>query len=73
MWTLNRTDDLPQYPLNVLSLTSVRALESKVQKDDGLKFLDARRFRPNIIGMYRYWLYISDYVFQKTTPIYIEL
>ncbi|PTB45427.1 hypothetical protein M441DRAFT_54487 [Trichoderma asperellum CBS 433.97] len=37
------------YPLNVLSLTSVRALESKVQKDDGLKFLDARRFRPNII------------------------
>jgi hypothetical protein len=52
MWALSRTDDLPQYPLNVLSLTSVRALESKVQKDDGLKFLDARRFRPNIIGMY---------------------
>ncbi|KAM0261652.1 hypothetical protein ACHAQJ_002103 [Trichoderma viride] len=43
------TDDLPQYPLNVLSLTSIRALESRVQKDEGLKFLDARRFRPNII------------------------
>lgn len=71
MWAQSRTDDLPQYPLNVLSLTSVRALESKVQKDDGLKFLDARRFRPNIIGMYRYWLYISDYVFQKRPhPVY---
>ncbi|KAH6607478.1 mosc domain-containing [Trichoderma cornu-damae] len=37
------------YPLHLLSLASIRALESKVQKDDGLKFLDARRFRPNII------------------------
>ncbi|RFU78746.1 mosc domain-containing [Trichoderma arundinaceum] len=37
------------YPLHLLSLTSIRALESKVQKDEGLKFLDARRFRPNII------------------------
>ncbi|KAL7899245.1 hypothetical protein HDV64DRAFT_223707 [Trichoderma sp. TUCIM 5745] len=43
------TDFQDLYPLNVLSLTSLRALESKVQKDDGLKFLDARRFRPNII------------------------
>ncbi|EHK22352.1 uncharacterized protein TRIVIDRAFT_27811 [Trichoderma virens Gv29-8] len=37
------------YPLHLLNLTSVRALESKVQKDENLKFLDARRFRPNII------------------------
>ncbi|PTB70627.1 hypothetical protein BBK36DRAFT_1108124 [Trichoderma citrinoviride] len=37
------------YPLHLLSLTSVRALESKVQKDEHLEFLDARRFRPNII------------------------
>ncbi|KAL6795220.1 hypothetical protein J3E68DRAFT_340507 [Trichoderma sp. SZMC 28012] len=37
------------YPLHLLNLTSVRALESKVQKDDNLQFLDARRFRPNII------------------------
>ncbi|KAL6881069.1 hypothetical protein J3F83DRAFT_30581 [Trichoderma novae-zelandiae] len=37
------------YPLHLLSLTSVRALESKVQKDKHLEFLDARRFRPNII------------------------
>lgn len=42
---------LSQYPLHLLNLTSVRALESKVQKDDNLQFLDARRFRPNIIGM----------------------
>ncbi|EGR51916.1 uncharacterized protein TRIREDRAFT_21442 [Trichoderma reesei QM6a] len=37
------------YPLHLLNLTSVRALESKVQKDQDLEFLDARRFRPNII------------------------
>ncbi|KAL7938135.1 hypothetical protein V8C35DRAFT_142201 [Trichoderma chlorosporum] len=37
------------YPLHLLNLTSVRALESKVQKDENLDFLDARRFRPNII------------------------
>ncbi|KAL6883938.1 hypothetical protein HDV57DRAFT_435896 [Trichoderma longibrachiatum] len=37
------------YPLHLVNLTSVRALESKVQKDQDLEFLDARRFRPNII------------------------
>ncbi|KAL7950304.1 hypothetical protein V8C42DRAFT_195410 [Trichoderma barbatum] len=37
------------YPLHLLNLASVRALESKVQKDENLEFLDARRFRPNII------------------------
>jgi hypothetical protein len=38
------------YPVNVLSLTSVRALESKIIKDDVIEFLDIRRFRPNVIS-----------------------
>ena len=38
------------YPVNVLSLTSVHDLESKIIKDDGIEFLDIRRFRPNIIS-----------------------
>lgn len=63
-----QTDDLPQYPLNVLSLTSIRALESKVQKDDGLKFLDARRFRPNIIGMYILAVYFRLCVSKQEPP-----
>lgn len=37
------------YPLHILSLNSVRALESKVNKDNDITHLDARRFRPNII------------------------
>lgn len=37
------------YPLHILSLNSVRALESNVNKDDVITHLDARRFRPNII------------------------
>ncbi|KAK5998510.1 Mitochondrial amidoxime-reducing component 1-like protein [Cladobotryum mycophilum] len=37
------------YPLHLLNLTSVRALESNIQKDETIDFLDARRFRPNII------------------------
>lgn len=38
------------YPLHVLSLTSVRALETNILKDKDIEFLDIRRFRPNIIG-----------------------
>ncbi|POR37546.1 Uncharacterized protein TPAR_02251 [Tolypocladium paradoxum] len=37
------------YPLHMLSLTSIRALESKIQKDQFIQRLDARRFRANII------------------------
>ncbi|KOS18259.1 Mitochondrial amidoxime reducing component 2 [Escovopsis weberi] len=38
-----------QYPLHLLSLSSVRALESKIHKDDNLRSLDPQRFRPNIV------------------------
>ncbi|KAF4513487.1 hypothetical protein G6O67_000753 [Ophiocordyceps sinensis] len=37
------------YPLHMLSLTSIRDLESKIQKDQSIQHLDARRFRGNII------------------------
>lgn len=39
-----------QYPLHLLSLQSVAALESVVKKDENLDYLDPRRFRANIIG-----------------------
>lgn len=34
----------------MLSLTSIRALEAKIQKDQFIQRLDARRFRANIIS-----------------------
>ncbi|KAH8173027.1 MOSC domain-containing protein [Sarocladium implicatum] len=37
------------YPLHLLNLSSVVDLESKVQKDKDLDYLDPRRFRANII------------------------
>ncbi|KAJ4164543.1 hypothetical protein LMH87_006213 [Akanthomyces muscarius] len=37
------------YPLHLLNLSSVRALESKIRRDADIDRLDARRFRPNII------------------------
>ncbi|PNY29356.1 Uncharacterized protein TCAP_00713 [Tolypocladium capitatum] len=37
------------HPLHMLSLTSIRALESKIQRDQFIQRLDARRFRANII------------------------
>ncbi|KAM4056850.1 MOSC domain-containing protein [Hirsutella rhossiliensis] len=37
------------YPLHMLSLTSIRDLETKIQKDQAIQHLDARRFRGNII------------------------
>ncbi|KND93189.1 hypothetical protein TOPH_02240 [Tolypocladium ophioglossoides CBS 100239] len=37
------------YPLHMLSLTSIHALEAKIQKDQFIQRLDARRFRANII------------------------
>ncbi|KAJ6789308.1 hypothetical protein PWT90_01048 [Aphanocladium album] len=37
------------YPLHLLNLSSVRALESKIRRDVDIEHLDARRFRPNII------------------------
>lgn len=42
-----------------------------MQKDDGLKFLDARRFRPNIIGMYTGCIF--ETMRFKNIPPYIEL
>ncbi|ROW05228.1 hypothetical protein VSDG_00418 [Cytospora chrysosperma] len=39
------------YPVHILSLASVRDLESKVPKDEVLHELDPRRFRANIYGM----------------------
>ncbi|KAJ4324276.1 hypothetical protein N0V84_003979 [Fusarium piperis] len=37
------------YPLHMLSLSSMQALDKNVVKDDAMKQLDARRFRANII------------------------
>lgn len=37
------------YPLHLLSLTSIRHLESKIQKDESIQHLEAQRFRGNII------------------------
>ncbi|KJZ79891.1 hypothetical protein HIM_00605 [Hirsutella minnesotensis 3608] len=37
------------YPVHLLNLTSVRDLESKLQKDAAIQRLDVRRFRGNII------------------------
>ncbi|TQV98733.1 hypothetical protein V2A60_007561 [Cordyceps javanica] len=37
------------YPLHLLNLSSVRALESKIRRDADIERLDCRRFRPNII------------------------
>ncbi|KAM0742491.1 hypothetical protein ACQRIT_002668 [Beauveria bassiana] len=37
------------YPLHLLNLSSVRALESKIRRDADIDRLDCRRFRPNII------------------------
>ncbi|OAQ97963.1 hypothetical protein LLEC1_00517 [Akanthomyces lecanii] len=37
------------YPLHLLNLSSVRALESRIRRDADIDRLDARRFRPNII------------------------
>ncbi|RCI09798.1 hypothetical protein L249_4032 [Ophiocordyceps polyrhachis-furcata BCC 54312] len=37
------------YPLHLLNLNSIRDLESKIQKDESIRRLDARRFRGNII------------------------
>ncbi|PFH60939.1 hypothetical protein XA68_18514 [Ophiocordyceps unilateralis] len=37
------------YPLHLLSLTSIRHLESNIKKDESIQRLDARRFRGNII------------------------
>ncbi|KAL2159969.1 hypothetical protein VTH06DRAFT_2102 [Thermothelomyces fergusii] len=37
------------YPLHLLNLASVRDLDTKIDKDDGFRELDPRRFRANII------------------------
>ncbi|PHH88217.1 hypothetical protein CDD83_7808 [Cordyceps sp. RAO-2017] len=37
------------YPLHMLNLASIRDLESKIQKDQAIQRLDARRFRGNIV------------------------
>ncbi|KAK3688579.1 hypothetical protein B0T22DRAFT_379514 [Podospora appendiculata] len=37
------------YPLHLLNMSSVRDLETKIEKDDKLTVLDPRRFRANII------------------------
>lgn len=37
------------YPIHLLNLSSIRALESLMQKDESIQTLDARRFRGNII------------------------
>ncbi|EGX91187.1 MOSC domain containing protein [Cordyceps militaris CM01] len=37
------------YPLHLLNLSSVRALESKIRRDADIDRLDCRRFRPNIV------------------------
>ncbi|KAK3906292.1 molybdenum cofactor sulfurase [Staphylotrichum tortipilum] len=37
------------YPLHLLNLSSVRDLDSKIDKDEELRFLDPRRFRANLI------------------------
>lgn len=34
-----------------MSLSSIRALEEKIEKDDGIEKIDIRRFRANIIGI----------------------
>lgn len=39
-----------QYPLHLLSLSSVRDLDAKIDKDEGLRVLDPGRFRANMIG-----------------------
>ncbi|KAL6860102.1 hypothetical protein ACO1O0_004127 [Amphichorda felina] len=38
------------YPLHLLSLSSLQDFDSKVEKDQIIRALDARRFRANIIG-----------------------
>ncbi|KAI5463348.1 hypothetical protein BGZ63DRAFT_381192 [Mariannaea sp. PMI_226] len=43
---LNFQDD---YPLNLLGLSSMQDLDTLILKDETMKCLDARRFRPNII------------------------
>ncbi|KAM5378733.1 hypothetical protein ACJZ2D_004369 [Fusarium nematophilum] len=40
------------YPLHMLSLSSMQALDTKVVKDETMKNLDARRFRANIISTF---------------------
>ncbi|KAK2591641.1 hypothetical protein QQS21_010655 [Conoideocrella luteorostrata] len=37
------------YPVHLLNLTSIRALESQIQKDERIQCLDACRFRGNIL------------------------
>ena len=39
-----------QYPLHIMNLSSVKEFSSHVPKDETLKELEVRRFRPNIIG-----------------------
>lgn len=39
-----------QYPLHMLSLSSLQAFDSIIQKDENILNLDARRFRSNIIS-----------------------
>ena len=39
-----------QYPLHLLNLSSVRDFDAKIDKDEGLRVLDPRRFRANFIS-----------------------
>jgi uncharacterized protein YcbX len=40
------------YPLHLINVSSVKDLEGKIGKVEGLEELDVRRFRANIIGEY---------------------
>ncbi|KAJ2905496.1 hypothetical protein MKZ38_005372 [Zalerion maritima] len=47
--SLYEADRPSQYPLNILSLSSIQDLEEKIQKDDTIEHIDLRRFRANVI------------------------
>ena len=49
-WLTVSGNHIVQYPLHLLNLSSVRALDSKIDKDEELRFLDPRRFRANLIS-----------------------
>ncbi len=53
-WLTISGNHIVQYPLHLLSLSSVQDLDSKIDKDEELRFLDPRRFRANIISKYSF-------------------